>query len=562
MKNKLLVFALVAIMICSFCLIACGGGGGTGGKNEYDIEIRMFLNNGNYFDGADKNSIWKELEKAAGAEIIIEGAGRGDYNTTLFPMINTLDVPDVFFMTTGSEDMEAYIPWTDPEDGILWNFDDIFAMYPGEYPYLEELINSAQYRNLRYNGQHTLLPNPSVASGWGIYYRADWLKNVGYTNADGTPKVPTNMDEFYEVMKLFTYNDPDGNGQNDTFGLSPGASPHFFNIFMSAFGFNSDWHFNENEEVEFGLLHPKMKNLLAWLQKCFDEGLIDPAFNTNSNDSDREDFEDSRMGIIVTNANDHTQWVAVPVMKLFGDESVIMGPAPRGTKNIGEEGCGGFTNWGGLWGGFNVAKHVTGDKLKAVLKLLDYCYSPEGSMTKTFGIKGVHYESFSPEEGIVITEENIENRMNEPEGTFWSQQQADGTFLPLGNCQYSGMFGSGPLDWDKFRESGAMSFFGDFSSSIGGVAGVLSQDAEDYMYYNNSNLLNITYPSSITVKNNKVMDLAGSFFIKAVLKQVNLTSDWDKLMQDVADAGWADVQRVMKETALELGIEGAPLQWN
>ena len=560
MKKRILVLVLALVMICSVGLTACGGGGGSTG--DYDVELRMFLNNGNYFDGAEKNSIWKKLEEACGAEIIIEGAGRSDYNTTLFPMINTMDIPDVFFMTTGTEDMEAYMAWTDPEDGIVWNFDDLFAMYPGEYPYLEEILASAQYKNLYYNGQHTLLPNPSSASGWGVYYRADWLKAVGYVNADGSPKVPTNMDEFYEVMKLFTYNDPDGNGQDDTFALCPGGSPHFFNIFMSAFGFNSDWHLNENGEIEYGLLHPKMKNLLAWFQKCFDEGLIDPGFNTNKNDSDRDDFEDSKMGIIITNAQAHTQWVALPVMKLYGDESVIMGPAPRGTKNIGEEGCGGFTNWGGLWGGFNISKQVTGDKLKAALKLLNYCYSPEGSMLKAFGIQGVHYDSYSAETGLVITEENLENRMAEPEGTFWSQQDENGISLPLGNCQYAGMFGSGPLDWEKSREAGAMCFITDVKASIGGVCGDLALAAEEYMYYNNSNLINITYPSSITVKSNKVLDYAGSYFIKAVLKQVNLTSDWDQLMEDVNDAGWADVQRVMKETAHELGIEGAPLQWN
>ena len=124
------------------------------------------------------------------------------------------------------------------------------------------------------------------------------------------------------------------------------------------------------------------------------------------------------------------------------------------------------------------------------------------------------------------------------------------------------MFAAGPFDWEKSRETGAMYIITDYRASIGGASGELSVKADEYMYYCNSNLINLTYPSSITLKNNKVKDLAGAYFIKAILKQVNLTSDWDKLMQDCADAGWADVQRVMKETAHELGIEGAPLQWN
>ncbi len=549
MKKKILVLVLALMMLCSFGLTACGGGGGEDGT--YDIEIRAFLNNGHYFDGAEKNSIWKELEKAAGANIKIEGASRGDYDTTLFPMVNTLDVPDLLFTTGG----DAFQLWADPDDGILWNFDDLFAMYPGEFPYLEEIVYSEQYVNATTLGQHVLLPNPSYASGWGVYYRADWLKAVGFTNDDGSPKVPTNMDEFYEVMKLFTHNDPDGNGKNDTFALSPGGQPHFFNIFMSAFGFNSDYVL-EGGEIRYGLVREEMKDLLTWLNKCFNEGLIDPAFNTNSNNADREKFESSKMGIIITNAEPHVQWVAKPVMKLFGDDSVIMGPAPKGTATIGKEGSGGFTNWGGSWGGFCIGNHVKGDKLKAVLKLLEYCYSPEGSMVKSFGIQGVHYESFSPETGIVITEENIQNRLAEPSNTFTMVEQADGTSLPLGMSQHQQMFAAGPIDWEATRKAGAVILLSDYIGLYGEALGKLAAAANDYMYYMPGNLVNITsYPTAMNAKKNKVEDLAKAYFIKAILGQANLTSDWDQFQTDILDAGWEDVQSLMLETVLSLGVE-------
>ena len=42
--------------------------------------------------------------------------------------------------------------------------------------------------------------------------RQDWLDNLGL-------KAPTNMDEFEAVIKAFTEDDPDGNGQKDTMGL-------------------------------------------------------------------------------------------------------------------------------------------------------------------------------------------------------------------------------------------------------------------------------------------------------------------------------------------------------
>ena len=34
---------------------------------------------------------------------------------------------------------------------------------------------------------------------------------------------PTTLDELYDVIHAFTFNDPDGNGKDDTFGLAMAA---------------------------------------------------------------------------------------------------------------------------------------------------------------------------------------------------------------------------------------------------------------------------------------------------------------------------------------------------
>ena len=43
--------------------------------------------------------------------------------------------------------------------------------------------------------------------------RIDWLENLGMD-------VPTNWDEFVAVLEAFTFGDPDGNGENDTIGMT------------------------------------------------------------------------------------------------------------------------------------------------------------------------------------------------------------------------------------------------------------------------------------------------------------------------------------------------------
>ena len=58
------------------------------------------------------------------------------------------------------------------------------------------------------------LPQLSAADGTCdlLWIRTDWLDNLGL-------KAPTTMDELLEVARAFRYDDPDGNGQDDTWGI-------------------------------------------------------------------------------------------------------------------------------------------------------------------------------------------------------------------------------------------------------------------------------------------------------------------------------------------------------
>ena len=140
-------------------------------------------------------------------------------------------------------------------------------------------------------------------------------------------------------MKLFTYNDPDGNGKDDTFGFNSDSEVHFFNIFATAFGVHPDGDIRDGSYY-YGKIQPEFKAMLQWLNKLVEEGLMDPNFNTNKNYGAREDFENGNHGIHITNADQHIQWCGGPVMKLYGNESIIMGPAPKGTATTGKEGSG------------------------------------------------------------------------------------------------------------------------------------------------------------------------------------------------------------------------------
>ena len=105
--------------------------------------------------------------------------------------------------------------------------------------------------------------------------RGDWLDAVGM-------KKPETIDTFYEVVKAFTYNDPDGNGENDTWGFcsrNVWLMQDMFQAHDARINHVADvlpiW--NPNKDIwEDSVLKPEMVETVTFLRKCYLEGLVHP----------------------------------------------------------------------------------------------------------------------------------------------------------------------------------------------------------------------------------------------------------------------------------------------
>jgi len=104
-------------------------------------------------------------------------------------------------------------------------------------------------------------------------YKQSWLDAVGL-------EVPVNVDEFYETMKAFTYNDPDGDGQNNTYGYyGPYNFKFALNDVLKAFGlYNGTTSFiayNPNTgTIEDSLLSPDALTALSYVNTFFKEKMV------------------------------------------------------------------------------------------------------------------------------------------------------------------------------------------------------------------------------------------------------------------------------------------------
>lgn len=165
--------------------------------------------------GEAKTTIQKAWEEDLGItntdyEVIL--ASGDDYNTKLNAMMSAGDVPDYF--QTGITDLQNLV-----DNEIIAPIDDYVATMDSFQSLLEVPGNQESYDNFSLNGNHYALPDMAfegTLNGPGIdgmIVRTDWLENI-------EAEVPTTLDELHDVLYAFTFDDPDGNGQDDTYGLS------------------------------------------------------------------------------------------------------------------------------------------------------------------------------------------------------------------------------------------------------------------------------------------------------------------------------------------------------
>lgn len=417
MKKKIIAGILIAATLTmSIGLSACGGKKERK-KDGYD-NLRIYMQAGAEYAGAEPDSVWTAIEEATKTVISYVGPS-SDYYTTLNAVMNDVmdkDRPDIVFAVpdqTGG----AYYKWAG-EYEFLVDMDAIIAAHPGEFPHIEALFQTERYSSLEWNNAHRLVPWLTTDNVYSIYYRTDWLKNVGEVDEDGNAKIPETLEDFERVLYKFRNEDPDGNGQKDTWGISPADDSFCWNQLYHAFGVCEGWDYDQDGNVIYMGTQEEMKSFLQWANKLYEMDLIEPQYNSNTGTKDREKFKDGKVGILLTDAEQHVKWVMSEFESKQGENIVEMGAAPVGTGEIssitgcvlGKKGAQGSSTRGAWWGGFAITTSCK--KPLAAMRFLDYLISYEGSMLNTYGVEGKHY-SISESGEITMSAEQLSTRRKE-----------------------------------------------------------------------------------------------------------------------------------------------------
>ncbi len=107
-----------------------------------------------------------------------------------------------------------------------------------------------------------------------MLYRKDWADAL---NLDTDVET---IDDFYNMLKAFTEQDPDGNGLDDTYGMTASKSiaSGAFNVLWGAYEISPLGFYERDGVLKQGLTLPESKEIVGLINKWYTEGIIDPEF--------------------------------------------------------------------------------------------------------------------------------------------------------------------------------------------------------------------------------------------------------------------------------------------
>lgn len=241
-------------------------------------------------------------------------------------------------------------------------------------------------------------------------WREDWLNNVGIT------KIPETLEEAEEAFYKFAKEDPDGNGRDDTYGLSLTGLQNFFMAYGYFPGFSGHdwmkWNWYERDgEVVYGAIQPEMKEAIKLIKKWYDDGIIDPEFVTGENKGGywalSHSFSTGKIGYTthggpykyIPEFYDEATGTSVAVgpnleelLKIVPDAIVTIGVAPEGPN--GQRGSWKGNAWDGKYIGFGEHLENEPDKLAKLLDFTNYVEATNPTITDIAynGLEGVHWK--------------------------------------------------------------------------------------------------------------------------------------------------------------------------
>ena len=269
MKKLVCLFLIVAVVLTMSLSSALA-------QEKVSLEI---WSNASGMPADDDNVILPAIEEATGLDLEWN-VFSNDYDVSLNVRLGSGDFPDIFqipYNMIGAclkQDVLLDV-------STIWDqLGDVAAVY-----------SDSDYAHMFYSGEMCVIPVRQNLPYLSFNIRKDWLDNLGM-------EIPKTLDDLYDVLYAFTYNDPDGNGKNDTYGIS-GAGLDGFAAILMAYGVaNPEDFIIRDGKLSYSAIDDNMKEAIVFIKKMVDAGIIDPEMMTNSSSEHRDKAIRGEVGMV------------------------------------------------------------------------------------------------------------------------------------------------------------------------------------------------------------------------------------------------------------------------
>lgn len=279
---------------------------GVGNMDKYDPPIDMSMGIGisltKFFPEGEsyEDNVWsRAFRDELGVNLSLAFA-TPDEGDKINALIAAGDIPD--FMSVSMSQLVML-----SQSGLIR--DDLYAAYDenaGET--LRQLIEGvggkAAMASATFNGKLMAYPRMNTSAGEDtpmLWLRSDWMDKLGLSN-------PQNYADLLAIMEAFVTQDPDGNGADDTYGITFTKNPWdsafradgFANIF-GGFPRSNFWVSDpqDPDKVVYGAFQPEVKEALAELHRLFEKGYIDPEFGVKDGSGSGELVASGKVGLTI-----------------------------------------------------------------------------------------------------------------------------------------------------------------------------------------------------------------------------------------------------------------------
>lgn len=363
---------VMAMLAGMMVVTACGdksGGSGVNGDGPYPLTL-VVNQVGEIPD--PKNQMEEKIREYTNTDLRIQWIPYSAYDEKVNVMVASNELPKLIKLN--------YTPTTisSLEADLFWDITDQLKNYPNLAAQPQ-----AYYDNISVNGKVYGIPLFRDMGRAIVSYRKDWLDAAGL-------KEPVTLDDWHEIIRYSTEEDPDGNGKRDTYGMmldkgyNQGTASTLTRLAVSQ-GAPNKWGIDEQGNFYPEFVSEQFFDVMKLFRRLYEEKLINQDFAVVDSSELNKVYESGRANIRISGGNGQSLQTKLEkvVPKAVVDVSPLQGP--EGIRVPGESGNTGFL-------AIPRSTVKSEEELAKVLTFVDKLLDPEMVNVINKGIEGVHYK--------------------------------------------------------------------------------------------------------------------------------------------------------------------------